>query len=69
MGADTNLKQTVEETLNEVEVDNDDTGRLIEEEMALTGRVKWSVYYDYAKSIGLVGSVISVIFFALGMNH
>lgn len=31
---------------------------MIEEEAALTGRVKWGVYYDYAKSIGVVGALV-----------
>ena len=53
----------IEETHNENVEDNDDTGRLIEEEAAMTGRVKWGVYYDYAKSIGLVGAVTGKVIF------
>jgi ABC-type multidrug transport system ATPase subunit len=45
---------------------NDDNGRLIEEEAALTGRVQWGVYYDYAKSIGVVGAVVVTFFYVLG---
>ena len=45
---------------------DDENGRLIEEEAALTGRVKWGVYYDYAKSIGLTGALVVTLFYALG---
>ena len=53
----------IEEPRDEPRIDpsddvNDDDGRLIEEEAALTGRVKWAVYWDYAKSIGVVGAVV-----------
>ena len=47
---------------------NDDNGRLIEEEAALTGRVKWGVYGDYAKSIGVVGAVVVIFFYFLGQG-
>ena len=47
---------------------NDDNGRLIEEEAALTGRVKWGVYGDYAKSIGVVGAVVVTFFYFLGQG-
>ena len=47
---------------------DDEAGRLIEEETALTGRVQWGVYYDYAKSIGVVGAILAIFFYALGQT-
>ncbi len=53
-------------TNEEQQVTEDDNARLIDEETALTGHVKWGVYYDYAKSIGLVGAILAVFFYAFG---
>ena len=47
---------------------NDETGRLIEEEAALTGRVKYGVYVDYFKSFGILASVIVLCFYILGQS-
>ena len=63
----------IEEPRDEPSIDpsddgNDDNGRLIEEEAALTGRVKWGVYWDYAKSIGVVGAVVVTLFYVLGQG-
>ena len=38
--------------------------KLIEEEKAESGEVKWSVYKDYLRSIGYVNSVVTLFFFA-----
>ena len=46
--------------------DDDAGGLLIEEEAALTGRVKWSVYYDYVKCLGLWGAFLVVFFYVVG---
>ena len=53
--------------INEVQEDHDnDQGRLVEDEAAETGHVKMSVYYSYAKSIGLCGSTWAVLFYIGG---
>ena len=50
-------------------VDNfNDTGRLIEDEAALTGRVKYGVYFDYAKSFGPMASMIILAFYLIGQG-
>lgn len=48
--------------------DEEDEGRLTEEETALTGRVKWGVYYEYAHSIGFAGAIFAILFYALGQG-
>ena len=53
----------VEEPFEEKEGDE---GRLIEEEAAETGRVKMSVYFEYAKSIGQWGALSAVFLVILG---
>ena len=50
---------------NNVDDDNEG-GRLVEDEFAETGHVKMSVYYSYAQSIGLFGASSAVIFYILG---
>jgi ATP-binding cassette subfamily C (CFTR/MRP) protein 1 len=55
-------------SLDRQESTTGDQVRLIEEEAALTGRVKWSVYWDYAKSVGLVASALAIFTYALGQS-
>ena len=39
--------------------------KLIEEEKAAIGGVKWGVYYGYAKSIGLAFTIMSISMYAI----
>ena len=39
--------------------------KLIEDEKAAIGGVKWGVYYGYAKSIGLAFTVMSISMYAI----
>lgn len=58
----------------EVAVQGDDIrtdgagGNLVEDEASMTGRVKWSVYWQYVKSIGPGTSAIVICMYLLGQS-
>jgi hypothetical protein len=52
-------------SVTEDKLENKDKATLIEEEVAMTGRVKFGVILDYAKAAGITISVLLLASFAL----
>ncbi|XP_078381051.1 multidrug resistance-associated protein 1-like isoform X2 [Oculina patagonica] len=61
----TNAEEVQKDAKDTKTIDDDETGKMIEEERSETGRVKFSVFISYLKSVGPCATILTVIFLIL----